>query len=84
VPREIGHHPQLLHRRLFEVEDHPVTGRCAVPGLPIRMSGIESWLRRPSPTLGQHNDEVLLELGYTAAEIDGLRAAGIIGELLAP
>ena len=33
VPRKIAHNPQLLaDRRLFEVENHPVTGGCSVPG----------------------------------------------------
>ena len=30
---------------------------------------------RPPPTFGQHNDEVLAELGYSKAEIEGFRAA---------
>ncbi len=30
------------------------------------------------PLLGQHTDEVMGELGYTAAEIAGLRASGAI------
>jgi crotonobetainyl-CoA:carnitine CoA-transferase CaiB-like acyl-CoA transferase len=32
----------------------------------------------PAPGLGQHADEILAELGYSAAETDRLRAAGVI------
>jgi crotonobetainyl-CoA:carnitine CoA-transferase CaiB-like acyl-CoA transferase len=32
-------------------------------------------IRRPAPSLGEHTDEVLTELGFTAAELDALRAA---------
>ena len=31
--------------------------------LPFRFAHVARWLRRPSPSLGQHNDEVLAELG---------------------
>jgi crotonobetainyl-CoA:carnitine CoA-transferase CaiB-like acyl-CoA transferase len=46
------------------------------------MSGVGSWLRTPSPLLGQHNDEVLGELGIDAEERDALRQLGVIGEEL--
>jgi len=45
-------------------------------------SNHEPWVRRAAPTLGQHNDEVLRELlGLSDAELDRLRADGIIGEM---
>lgn len=78
--REIARNPQLRHRGFFEVEEHPVTGACELPTLPFRFSGVERWMHRPSPTLGQHNDEVLLELGLSDDEIGALAAAGVIGE----
>jgi crotonobetainyl-CoA:carnitine CoA-transferase CaiB-like acyl-CoA transferase len=71
--------PQLRHRRLFEVEDHPVTGRNELPGLPFRFSRVDRWTRRPSPTLGEHNDEVLGEVA-SAGELQRLQTAGVIGD----
>jgi crotonobetainyl-CoA:carnitine CoA-transferase CaiB-like acyl-CoA transferase len=35
----------------------------------------------PAPTLGEHNDEILADLGLSAAEIQALRDADIIGEV---
>jgi crotonobetainyl-CoA:carnitine CoA-transferase CaiB-like acyl-CoA transferase len=35
--------------------------------------------RRPAPTLGQHNDEVLAELGLSPAEIERLAADRLVG-----
>jgi crotonobetainyl-CoA:carnitine CoA-transferase CaiB-like acyl-CoA transferase len=57
-----------------------VTGEHALPALPFRFRRVDHWLDRPAPTLGQHNDEVLTELGLGSEEIADLRAAGIVGE----
>jgi len=79
--RDIVQNPQMTHRGLFEIEDHPVTGRHPIPTLPFRFRDrAGGWLRGPAPTLGQHNDEVLAAVGVDAAERDALRAAGVIGE----
>ncbi len=79
VPRDIVHNPQLRHRGFFEAEDHPVAGRHEVPTFPVRFAHVDRWHRRHAPTLGEHNDEVLTELGL-GAEIPRLRELGIIGE----
>jgi crotonobetainyl-CoA:carnitine CoA-transferase CaiB-like acyl-CoA transferase len=79
---DVLHNPQLRHRGLFETEDHPVTGRHELPTMPFRFSGVRRWLSRPSPTLGQHNDEVLVEVRSTQ-ELAALRTAGIVGERVA-
>jgi crotonobetainyl-CoA:carnitine CoA-transferase CaiB-like acyl-CoA transferase len=79
TPRDIVANPQLRHRRLFEVLDHPVTGRHEIPGFPVRFAHVDAWYRRAAPTLGQHNDEVLTEIGL-ADEIPRLRALGLIGD----
>jgi crotonobetainyl-CoA:carnitine CoA-transferase CaiB-like acyl-CoA transferase len=74
--------PQLEHRQFFQVMEHPVTGVTRYPGLPMAFSALERHLhRRPPPTLGQHNDEILGgELGLSAAELRALRERKIIGE----
>jgi len=80
--RQIVANPQLRSRRLFEVEPHAVTGDHEIPMLPFRFSRVDHWLRSPAPTLGQHNTEVLSEIGLAPAAIDALRRAGIVGETL--
>ena len=67
--------------RLFELEDHPVTGRHEIPTLPFRFTGVAAWMSSPSPTLGQHNDEVLGEMA-SPSELAELRRAGVIGDRL--
>ena len=80
--RDVLHNPQLRHRGLFETEQHPVTGANELPGMPFRFNDVDAWMTRASPTLGQHNDEVLSEVA-SAAELADLRRARVIGESLA-
>lgn len=71
---------QLAHRCFFEQVDHPVNGAAPHSTLPVRMSGGPERLHRhPAPLLGQHNHELLTELGLTATEIAALEADGVIG-----
>ena len=46
---------------------------------PLRLSASPGSVRRRAPTLGEHTDAVLDELGYGAAEIATLREEGAIG-----
>ncbi len=78
-PAQVADNPQIVHRGLFELEDHPVTGRHRVPGLPVLVAGVDSWVRRPSPTLGQHNDEVFAGIGVGEDRRHELEGLGIIG-----
>jgi len=80
-PRDVAENPQLRHRRLFEVERHPVTGDHEVPTLPFRFSRVDHWLRSPAPTLGRDNDSVLEELGYSREETQRLHEGGHIGAM---
>jgi crotonobetainyl-CoA:carnitine CoA-transferase CaiB-like acyl-CoA transferase len=80
--RDVVQNPQLQDRGLFETEDHPVTGQHQVPILPFRFTHVAAWMRAPSPTLGQHNDEVLGALGVDAETRGVLRAHHVIGETL--
>jgi formyl-CoA transferase len=57
--------------------DHPTRGKYLSVGNPIKMSDSVSEVTR-SPLLGEHTDEVLNELGLTAAEIAALRAERVI------
>jgi crotonobetainyl-CoA:carnitine CoA-transferase CaiB-like acyl-CoA transferase len=78
--RDVIGNPQLHYRSLFESEDHPVTGAHAIPMLPFRYAHVPQWLRHPSPTLGQHNDEVLAALGVGQQQTRFLQEKQIIGD----
>ena len=72
--------PHYRARETFVTVDHPQVGPKQYPGLPWKLSATPGALRWPSPALGQHNRQIYGGLlGLTAAEVDGLEAAGIIG-----
>lgn len=58
--------------------DHPDAGRVRVLKHPARYGAGEPELRHLPPRVGEHTDEVLAELGYSAASISKLRSAGAI------
>jgi crotonobetainyl-CoA:carnitine CoA-transferase CaiB-like acyl-CoA transferase len=79
-PRRSSTHPPFVARGFFELVSHPVAGTHPVVGMPFRFSSVDSWVRSPAPTLGQHNDEILGGLlGLDPSELDELRAARVIG-----
>jgi len=78
-PRRASEHPQFQARRYYETVDHPAAGRHATPTQPFRLSGIEGWVRRPAPLLGEDNSAVLARLGRSPEEAARLEAAGVIG-----
>jgi crotonobetainyl-CoA:carnitine CoA-transferase CaiB-like acyl-CoA transferase len=78
-PRDTHRHPQLAARGYYELLDHPEVGRQHLPGLPFRYASVDRWLRRAAPTLGQHNHEILTELGLDEDAIDALAEAQVIG-----
>ena len=56
----------------------PDGGQATLPALPIEMHEQKPGLSRDLPASGEHTTEVLRELGYDAAGIDALLAAGVI------
>jgi formyl-CoA transferase/CoA:oxalate CoA-transferase len=64
----------LAERQMIETLMHPTVGATRVIGAPIKLSENEASVRTPPPTLGQHTDAVLTEIGYDATAIAELRA----------
>ena len=58
---------------------HPTAGEIRVVGAPYRLTETPATVRRPPPTLGQHTEEVLVEIGFDAAQIAAFRASGVLG-----
>src|SRR5262249_50369311 len=75
---ELMNDPSLNERGIMQTIEHPTTGSVTMPAWPERFDGHPAKVK-PSPLLGQHSAEVLQGwLGLSAAEIDGLKADGIL------
>jgi crotonobetainyl-CoA:carnitine CoA-transferase CaiB-like acyl-CoA transferase len=70
--------PQVEHEELLTTVEYPGIGDVRVVGVPMRFSETPGTIRLSPPTVGQHTDEVLASLGYTADDIEGLRAEGCV------
>ena len=75
--KEIADEPSLRATGTVVEVDHPKRGKYLTVGNPIKMSDSPSDVKR-SPLLGEHTDEVLAELGYSADQITALRTEKVI------
>ncbi|MBB5462250.1 formyl-CoA transferase [Paraburkholderia sp. Cpub6] len=75
--KEIAEEPSLRKTGTIVEVDHPKRGKYLTVGNPIKLSDSPTDVER-SPLLGEHTDEVMAELGYSAEQITALRTAGAI------
>ena len=69
--------PQVIHNGIIKEIEHPVAGTYKAIGTPIEFSETPPEIRRPAPMLGQHNEEILLQLGYSKEDIAALKEKNI-------
>lgn len=76
---DVFNHPQSQARNLKLEIEHPTAGMVGFPGFPYKMSQTPAELLRPPPMLGEHNEEVLMELlGYSKEQVTSLREQEVI------
>lgn len=77
---EVPDHPHLQAVGLFEDSDHPTEGRIRQMRPPVTFSDSPATIRRHAPRVGEHNAEVLGELGFAESEIEALSAQGVLAK----
>lgn len=78
-PQDLFDHPHLLANGSLAPTTLPGGVQTRLPLLPFQMFGWRPQLLRDPPAIGQHNDEVLAEIGYDKAAVAALSAAGRLG-----
>ncbi len=76
---DVTQDPQAVANQFFPQVPHPVCGQLKLVASPVKFSGTPAEVRAPAPELGQHTEEVLLEVGgYTWDELAKLKDKGTI------
>ena len=70
--------PQILHREMLVEIPHPTLKSIKQTGLPLKFSVTPGSFDKHPPLLGEHNEEILNSLGYSAQDIAGLTNNSVI------
>ena len=78
--QEMIEHPQVTASEILVEYDHPVAGRLRQTRTAARFEGTPPGPPQGAPRLGEHNTEILMELGLSEDEIIELSESGAIGD----
>jgi formyl-CoA transferase len=77
-PEEVANDPQLRANDIVVPLEGAGEKLTSTVSSPIQVHGVSKVPAKRAPRIGEHNDEVLKELGFTTNDIDGFRASGAI------
>ncbi|PHQ71017.1 MAG: formyl-CoA transferase [Sneathiella sp.] len=79
TPQEVLEDPQLAAMGLLKKVAYPgFEGGVPLTELPIKMSKTDTSIKHRAPTLGEHTDVIMRELGYSDEEIADLRSRRVV------
>jgi crotonobetainyl-CoA:carnitine CoA-transferase CaiB-like acyl-CoA transferase len=77
-PQEVINDPQLMVNDIIVPLNGAGGKLTSTINSPLQVHGVAKVPAKRAPKIGEHNEEVLRQLGFSAAEIDSLRASGAI------
>jgi crotonobetainyl-CoA:carnitine CoA-transferase CaiB-like acyl-CoA transferase len=83
-PQEVINDPQLRVNEIVVPLEGAGGNLSSTISSPIQVHGVAKVPARRAPELGEHNDEILKDLGFNANTIDSLRASGAVPKPKAP
>ena len=75
---DVVSNPQVLARNMIAEVDHPKVPNLRFPASPLKLTDSPATIRRVPPLLGQHNEEILEEAGYSPEKIADLKERGVL------
>jgi formyl-CoA transferase len=79
-PAEVINDPQLVENEIVVPLEGAGGKLTSTVGSPMQIHGVRKVPARRAPEIGEHNDEVLKELGFDPAEIDGFHTSGAVAK----
>ncbi|MDA0263045.1 MAG: CaiB/BaiF CoA-transferase family protein [Chloroflexi bacterium] len=76
---QVVSNPQVLARNMIAEVEHPNVPNMRFPASPLKLTDSPATVRLAPPLLGQHNEQVLEEAGYSPDKIADLIKRGVIG-----
>ena len=76
--KDVENDPQVIHNNTFVEVEHPKAGKVKVTNVPFTMSETPGQIKRPSPMIGEHGEDILEEIGYDKEAIERLVSENII------
>jgi crotonobetainyl-CoA:carnitine CoA-transferase CaiB-like acyl-CoA transferase len=77
-PQEVINDPQLRLNDIVVPLEGAGGKLTSTISSPIQVHGVAKVPAKRAPDIGEHNEELLMQLGFSATEIDGLRASGTV------
>ncbi|WP_256756883.1 CaiB/BaiF CoA-transferase family protein [Cohnella sp. WQ 127256] len=75
---EVEQDPQAVHLQAFTTYEHPTAGEVKTVNIPVKFSETPGEILRHPPLVGEHNEEILKELGYGGDLISEMKRNGVI------
>ena len=75
---EVFADPQVLHQEMLKTIEHPSLGLLKTIGFSANLSRTPAEIKTPPPLLGQHTEEILIDLGYEAKTIAQFKKDGVV------